>query len=926
MSGPYCRLVLAACLLFAAAAAPSEPPPVKDAVKPLPTTDRQGEPLPPGARARLGTVRFRYPGQVSAIRYSRDGKILAVIGAASSLCVWDATTGKELPRFDDLQAREYSSLAFAPDGKTLALAERNGAHKIYLCDVATGKERRSFAAPEAVSVISFSPDGKRLALANGSHRVTLWDVASGKEVGQFRGTEQQPAPEPSGLLRLVQQLLQSPLVLRFCQEYLHLNLNINPINRQVRGFSAYSLAFSPDGTTLAAAGQEGERSRGMIYLWDLAAGKARQLDIPTASSVHDLAFTPDGKTLAASCADAKVRLWDTATWKEPELLDGSTGHLAEVTVSADGKWLAVGNYGGPFSVWNLATRQRVGPFEEQAYPAGLLAFTRDSRTLATADQYGVIRRWEVPAAKEVQPQPGHHSNLGAVAFAPDGRWLATGGWDQTIRLWDATTGEELGTFEQPAPALKGDVSRPLLAFSPDGKLLAGGTGVDVGGGWIRLWDVAGRKAIGLLKGPEGPVAALIFAPHGRTLFTGHADGTARCWNVATGRELRKFVLHDRPGAPGGFQLRQAPLAVALSPDGRTLAVGGSADWTGLMAGEKYVIRFWELAAGTERGRLDVKWDWDNGGLDQLRGFGGLGGLRYGGTPMQLAFSPDGKGLAVAAGSRIRLWELPGGRELRQFGVQGGTVDTVAFSPDGRHLLASNDMGTIRFWETATGTLLHQIYAHQSGATAIALARDGRSVASAGNDTAALIWDLPAVLEMGRAPAAAVLSRERLAGLWAGLGQADAAKALEALVALAATPEQTVPFLRERLRPVAAVEPQRVERLLADLDSERFEARQKATDELEDLAELAGPALQRLLQTRPTLEVRQRAERLIQKLEGPVTSPERLRALRAVELLERIGSREAREVLQTLARGTPAARLTQEARDSLERLARPVSRP
>src|SRR4051812_24303497 len=114
MSGLCRRLLLAACLWFAVSAASSEPPPVKDPVKPLPATDRQGDPLPAGARARLGTVRFRYPGPVSGIRFSRDGKILAAVGATPIICFWDAATGKELPRFVGLQGKQYSSLAFSP--------------------------------------------------------------------------------------------------------------------------------------------------------------------------------------------------------------------------------------------------------------------------------------------------------------------------------------------------------------------------------------------------------------------------------------------------------------------------------------------------------------------------------------------------------------------------------------------------------------------------------------------------------------------------------------------------------------------------------------------------------------------------------------------------------------------------------------------
>jgi hypothetical protein len=119
--------------------------------------------------------------------------------------------------------------------------------------------------------------------------------------------------------------------------------------------------------------------------------------------------------------------------------------------------------------------------------------------------------------------------------------------------------------------------------------------------------------------------------------------------------------------------------------------------------------------------------------------------------------------------------------------------------------------------------------------------------------------------------------------------------------------------------VKAPDAARVKRLLADLGSERFAVRQRATDELERLAELAEPALRQLLATDPPLEVRQRLQALLKRLEWPVSDPEALRGLRALEALERIATAEARQVLTGLAGGAPDARLTREASEALRRL-------
>jgi len=145
--------------------------------------------------------------------------------------------------------------------------------------------------------------------------------------------------------------------------------------------------------------------------------------------------------------------------------------------------------------------------------------------------------------------------------------------------------------------------------------------------------------------------------------------------------------------------------------------------------------------------------------------------------------------------------------------------------------------------------------------------------------------------------------------------------------LARSPRQTVPFLRDRVRPVPEPDPKRLARLLADLDSQEFTAREKATRELGELGEVAEPALRQALDKQPSLETRQRVERLLKEMEGPVTSLSRLQVLRAVEVLEQAGTAEARAALKVLADGAAAARLTQEARAALGRLEkRPGAKP
>jgi hypothetical protein len=214
--------------------------------------------------------------------------------------------------------------------------------------------------------------------------------------------------------------------------------------------------------------------------------------------------------------------------------------------------------------------------------------------------------------------------------------------------------------------------------------------------------------------------------------------------------------------------------------------------------------------------------------------------------------------------------------------------------------------------------------HRGGLRSGAFSPDGRKIFSGCQDTTVLVWDVTGRAAAGR-PEDRRLSPRELEDLRADLAATDASRAHRALWTLTAAPGQAVALFRSRLRPVVAADPARVGQLLADLDSDAFAVRDRATRELQEMGEAALPALRKALTGRPPLDRRRRAERLLERLTG--WSPEQLYALRAVEVLEQIGSPEARQLLEALAAGLPEARLTREAKASLQRLAhRSADRP
>jgi hypothetical protein len=299
--------------------------------------------------------------------------------------------------------------------------------------------------------------------------------------------------------------------------------------------------------------------------------------------------------------------------------------------------------------------------------------------------------------------------------------------------------------------------------------------------------------------------------------------------------------------------------------------------------------------------------WDAGGGRLLREW------QPPAPPLVLAFSPDGRGVAVATTAGLVLWEKASNRERWRCPA---VATALAFSPDGR-LLASGEGSEVRVRD-ASGREVACFAGHQASVRALSFTPDGRALVSAGADSTALVWDV-AGLRPAAPPAGEALS---VAASWDDLRGEDAVRAYRAVIALAGAPGQAVPALRERLRPVGRPEAHQVEGRLADLDADTFEARDRAGRELAALGAMVRPQLEKALEGKPSPEKRRRLRALLEALEpGAVMSGEDLRQVRAVEVLERAATPEARRLLGEWAGGAPGALLTREARAALGRLGR-----
>lgn len=496
-------------------------------------------------------------------------------------------------------------------------------------------------------------------------------------------------------------------------------------------------------------------------------------------------------------------------------------------------------------------------------PQGI-AFASDGKTLAGSGADGTVRLWDVATGKEVRVLRPFVWTARYPIFSADGNLLATGS-DKGVVLWNAITNKELHRLES------GVVE--AIALAPDGKLLA--VGCMDGSVWV--FDTTAGKTFHQLNGHKHRAWSLAFSPDGKSLATGSADGNLRFWDLATGKQKDVWTLKE-----SNF------FSIAFLPDSATILAGG---YDGK-------VRFWDTRTKKEVNAIAAL----RGGLTRL------------------ALSGDGKTLATtsAAEKSIRLWDAATGKPLREITGLAKPAMHLAMSPDGRTLATASFAGTrVQLWDADTGQELHPADGHTAGLTAVHLSPDGKKLISGGFDTTALVWDVESLL--GRPAVMKELGENELRRLWDDLAGSDPAAAHSAVWELARQPK-TIAFLKERLdgkQPDALAE--QVGKLVAALDDDDFTVRENATEELRKMGSAAESSLRKALAKNPPLEARRRIETVLKGLmpqggDGP--SAEALRAMRVVHVLERIGTAEAKELLQALTRKPSASR---EAKEALERI-------
>lgn len=603
---------------------------------------------------------------------------------------------------------------------------------------------QSFELNDQAVAAAFSPDGKRIAVAEAvrasggerpKYRLSIFDRTGDRAENAVVKSFEAASGGHFDLVAFTADL-QSALVESEENTVQLIDLNSGGVRQTLKGHNARlsSLAVSPDGKRAATTD-----AKGGLTFWDLASSARSVSARRSGREIFWTALSREGNRAVTIDDGYTLQLWEPKSGRELPPVEIHESRPVAAIFSPDDDKLVVADRNSLIHIFDLGARQFVSRPTGHTGLIRAMAFSPDRKRLATGGEDRTVRIWDRPLNQMLATIKGHGASINSVAWSPDSLLLATAGADRRLRVWDVNeeiearaglTDERIASYLATALPESGEMlalgltrdeklrllkvrengqrelselgdlgGKPLFAaFSPRADLVAVGGEAPL----VKIWpigEVNGGKFLSLAKHTRTPyLISGDFSPDGKLLAFKHDSRTLKLWEIATGREARAIGIGVRRDVRGDVELADR---TAFSPDGK---------W---------------IASACRNGEI-IAWDLDSDRRVVFKG--------HTGRVRALAFSPDGKSLASGGSDyTVRLWDARTGRELNYLG-QTGYVQRIVFSPDGGRLVTGDaEDGAVKIWSVAAGEELMTLYKHAGEVRSLTFSDDGKRLVTSGSE-------------------------------------------------------------------------------------------------------------------------------------------------------------------------------------------------